>query len=95
MPDSGAGAGRRGGRIEPETPEARLRWLEAALAGIAHQLAAIAEELRAATLQPQPLDRYERRLVRKLRHQLAALDEDARLLRAQLAGLRARRGRET
>ena len=78
--------------MEPTTPEERLRWLEAALAGIAHQVEAISAELRAAAVQPPALDGYERRIVRKLRRQLAALAEDADLLHAQLADLRARRG---
>ena len=77
--------------MEPRTPDARLRWLEAALAGIAYQVEAIAAERRATALQPPLLDGYERRVVRKLRRQLAALTEDADLLRTQLADLRARR----
>jgi hypothetical protein len=42
--------------------------------------------------QPPALDGYERRLVRQLRRQLAALEADAALLRDQLAALRTRRG---
>jgi hypothetical protein len=44
-------------------------------------------------LQPRPLDGYERRLARKLRRQLAALEEDTALVHDQLAALRALRAR--
>jgi hypothetical protein len=78
--------------MEPQTPDARLRWLAAALEAIVLQMEALAAEFRVALTSPLPLDRYERRLVRKIRLQLEALAEDADFIRDQLAALRARPG---
>jgi hypothetical protein len=77
--------------VEPPTPGARLAWLEAAVTGIAHQLEALAAELRAAGATPQPMGGYERRVARKLRRQLQTLAADCDLLRDQLAHLRRQR----
>jgi len=78
--------------MQPSTPGAQLRWLEAALEAIVLQINAIAAELRVALASPLPLHPYERRLVRKIRRQLAALADDAGILRDQLTALRARPG---
>lgn len=77
--------------MEPPTPAARLVWLEAAVAGLVHQLDALTAELAAVVATPQPLDGYERRVVRKLRRQLQTLAEDCDLIHDQLAHLRQQR----
>jgi hypothetical protein len=77
-------------RARPDA-RARLVWLEAALTGIEHQLAAMTAELRAALATPEPMDAYERRVARKLWRQLQTLADDCDLIRAQLAHLRRRR----
>ena len=78
--------------MEPPTPDARLVWLEAAVAGLVHQLEALTAELEAAVATPEPMDGYERRVVRKLRRQLKTLAEDCDLIYDQLAHLRRQRG---
>lgn len=73
--------------MEPYTVADRLRWLEQNVQGIAHELESLQAQLRALTVRPPRMHRYEQKMVRLLQAQMDLIGKQCDLLREQLGQL--------
>jgi hypothetical protein len=73
--------------VEPHTPAERVRWLDHAVEGLAHEIVSIRPQLRAVVLSSLALDQADQTLSDLLHQQLALMVRQCGLMRGQLAHL--------
>jgi hypothetical protein len=73
--------------VEPQTPAARILWLDHTVEGLTHEILSIRAQLRAVVLSSLALNQTDQTLSDLLHQQLQLLVHQCALIRAQLAHL--------
>jgi hypothetical protein len=75
--------------VEPQTPVARVLWLDHTVEGLTHEIISIRAQIRALVLSSLALEQTDQSLSDLLHQQLELMERQCALVRVQLAHLHA------